>query len=172
MEALDVKRTPKLTISYDPNKSQCHSESEFRYPSIPTYNGMCFRLQITNIGSDTVSDCEAHLTEVYYEGEEPELGPMKLTWAAMASEVTSLDVIANVPAYLNVLVITQAGQLKVCSVGWPHNRGNFFSRRGFYVFTIVVSAKNSATLPPYRLRLNFDGDWRTSSIEPLNQEQA
>ena len=168
-DALEDRVTPRLDVAYDPNKPQCHSISEFRdNRGTKVYDGMCFRLEVTNVGRDTVTGCKAQLTEVYYNGEASEFGAMTLTWAGtLPEEILAPNIVANVSVYLDVVVITEADDMKVCSLSWPLNRQDFFSRRGTYFFTIVLSSTNSATLPPYRLRLHFDGNWKTSGIEPI-----
>jgi hypothetical protein len=168
-ETLEARLVPKLKARYNPNRAQCRSISEFRdqFGRQP-HDGMCFRLEVTNEGPETVVGCKAQLIEIYFEGENSELGPMILTWAgALPQELISPSIVAQTSAYLDILVITESGQIKVGTLGWPLNRMNFFIRQGSYFLTVVISSDNSATLPPYRLKLNFDGNWKTSTLEPL-----
>jgi hypothetical protein len=167
-EALNARLTPKIAISYDPTKSQCRSISTFtdQFGRNPK-DGMCFRLEISNIGPETIPGCEGHLTEISYEGEKPELAPMNLTWVASAPGISSVDIRSTIESYLDVAVIDADNRMRICSLGWPNNKGNFFERQGNYIFKVAVSARNSATTPPFYFRLVFNGNWKTSKIEMI-----
>src|SRR5262249_32030462 len=76
-----ARLTPKISALYDSKIPSCRAEVEFRDASGQNpVKAICFRLEIRNTGADTVHDCEGHLTEVYYEGENAELAPINLTW--------------------------------------------------------------------------------------------
>jgi hypothetical protein len=127
-------------------------------------DAMCFRLEINNTGEDTVLDCEALLTEVYYEGETSELGPVNLTWAGSSPGITKVNVRKGIPAYLDVATIDANNNVKACSLAWPNNRMDFFKRQGTYVLKVILTATNCVTCGPFPFRLNFDGNWRTSTL--------
>jgi hypothetical protein len=158
--------TPKLSLSYDSNEPPCHSVSEFRNQAgNKVYDGMCFRMVVTNIGGIRCDGCQAHLTEVHFEGEQPELSPMNLTWEGISGLVR--DIWPNVPAHLDVLHIPQSGEIKISTATWPLNQAAFFKRKGSYFLKIVVSSTNVTAIPPIRLKLNHDGNWKTSTLEVL-----
>jgi hypothetical protein len=127
---------------------------------------MCFRIEVENICDETIIDCEGNLIEIRHESDPLELGAMNLTWADMPTPTTKINLIRHVKRHLDVLVIYQAGQIRICSQGWPLNRSDFFRRPGAYILSIVISGGKSA-LEPYRLKLNYTGDWQTSTVEPI-----
>jgi hypothetical protein len=127
---------------------------------------MVYRIEVENIGEDKITNCEGYLTDVAFEDEPTELGTTNLTWSDMLHPYPiKIDLIKGVRRYLDILVIYQNDQVRVLSQSWPLNRPDFFSRRGRYRFAIVMSGDKSATLPPYKLRLNFTGDWQSSTME-------
>jgi hypothetical protein len=107
---------------------------------------------------------QGYLTEVCFETDPVELGVMNLTWADMPAQTIRIDLRPNVKRHLDILVIFQNNQIRAASLGWPLNRQDFFSRAGNYLFTIVVGGEKT-TLPPYRLRLHFTGNWQTSWMQ-------
>jgi hypothetical protein len=166
-EKLENRLTPKLNVIYDPKIPSCRALVEFRGPfGQYAVQAICFRLEISGIGPSTVHDCEGHLIEVFYEGENAELAPINLTWTGPANGITKIDIIENVKCYLDILNINEYNDISPCCQSWPHNRQDFFKRRGNYIFKVVISARDAATLPPYCMRLAFNGDWQTAMLEP------
>ena len=158
----------KLSVIFDPKKSQCRSVSEFRYASggLPPKNGMVYRIQIKNIGGETMKGCEAQLSELAFKDEDAELGATNLTWCGEYPLQTKIDLRGGFTRELDVLIIYEDGTVSITSPGWPpNNKQNFFKREGQYCFAVVIGGEGTATLPPYRLRLNYTGDWQTSTME-------
>jgi len=167
LNAVHQKLTPKMRAIFDPNKSPCRSVSEFRFRDRTPKNGMVYRTEVENIGAETIHDCEGYLTEVYFETEAVELGAFNLLWSGMYPQALRVDLKPNVKRHLDLIVIYEDGQVIIISPGWPpNNQQNFFSRHGNYLFTVVISGENS-TLPPHKLRLNYTGDWQTSTMEQM-----
>jgi hypothetical protein len=157
----------KLSAVFDPEKSQCRSESEFRpIGGGSSRNGIVYRIQIKNIGGETIHNCEGQLAEVAFENEKAELGAANLTWCGEFPPTTKIDLRGGFIRELDVLIIYEDGTVSITTPGWPpNNRQNFFARRGRYRFTIMIGGDGTATLPPYRLTLNYTGDWKTSTME-------
>ena len=167
MKAVE-RLTPKLTAIYDPKKPPCQSVSEFRFSdgSSPT-NGMVYRIEVENIGVEMINDCEGYLTEVAFENEAAELGVMNLLWAGIYPQALKVDLRPNVKRHLDLIIIYENGHVSIVSPGWPpNNRQNFFWRHGRYRFTVVIGGAGS-TLPPYKIRLDYTGDWQTSTMEVM-----
>jgi len=163
---LEKQRIQKISSPTYYAKPPCRSVETFIDQHGSKTDAVCFRLEIKNIGEETVLDCEGHLIEVYFEGEFPELGPLNLTWALGAPYSIKKDIIKGVSAYLDVININQNNNLRACCGGWPNNQQSFFKRHGNYIFKIVLSARNSTPLSPYSFRVDFTGDWQTSTMEP------
>jgi hypothetical protein len=162
---LEDRLTPKLTAVYD-HKPPCRAESEFKFSDGRNpANGMVYRIEVENIGAEMIKDCEGFLTEVAYENEVAELGVMNLWWSGMYPLALRVDLRPNVKRHLDLIVIYEDGCVSILSPGWPpNNRQDFFSRRGRYRFTVVIGG-DKTTLPPYKLRLNYTGDWQGSAME-------
>jgi hypothetical protein len=128
---------------------------------------MCFRLKVVNEGVYPALGCEGYLTEVYFEGERPELAPMNLIWVSQPP-LMSVDIKAPIERYLDVLVIGENGDVGIRSHGWPpNNKRDFFKRTGNYIFEVVVSPHNGASTPPFCFSLAYDGNWKTSQIKVM-----
>ncbi len=158
----------KLIAVYDPNKSQCRSVSEFKYLDRSPRNGMVYRIQVTNSGNETVRNCEGQLVEVAFADEPAELGAASLTWCGEWPPNTKIDLKGRFTRELDLLILYQDGDISITTPGWPpNNRQDFFARRGSYRFTVIIGGDETATLPPYKLRLNYTGDWQTSTMEVM-----
>jgi hypothetical protein len=162
---LEDRLKPRLKAVYDPTKPPCRSVSTFS-DGRQHMDGMCFRIEVENLKEETMSNCEGHLVEVRYEDDPIELGAMNLTWADMPQATVKINLVKNVKRHLDILTIYQNHSIRISSQGWPINRQNFFQRRGAYILSVVVSGGEMA-LDPYRLRLNYTGDWQTSTLDPL-----
>lgn len=126
---------------------------------------MVYRIEVENIGAEMIHDCEGYLTEVAFEEEAVELGVFNLLWSGMYPMALRIDLRPNVKRHLDLIVVYDDGRVSIISPGWPpNNRQDFFSRRGSYRFTVVVGGAES-TLPAYQIRLNYTGDWQTSTME-------
>jgi hypothetical protein len=84
---LEERLRPRINVRYDENISPCKSESSFT----DGLKAECFRLEVENIGEDTIENCEGHLVEVRNINQPSELGVMKLTWADMPFPTTSVS---------------------------------------------------------------------------------
>ena len=162
---LEARLKPLLKAVYDPTRPPCRSVSTFSY-GLQRMDGMCFRIEVENLKEETVFDCEGHLIEVRYEDDPVELGAINLTWADMPQAAVKVNLVKHVKRHLDILIIFKNDSVHVCSQGWPINRQNFFHRRGAYILSVVVSGGGMA-LDPYRLRLNYTGDWQTSTLDSL-----
>jgi hypothetical protein len=160
-----VEHMPRLRAFYDPKVNSCRSVSQFSTGSTQ-FDAMCYRLRVENIGEYPATGCEGHLTEVYYEGESPELGTMSLIWAGTWPEPSNIDIFPGIPRDLGVIYISERNQITVCTegYGWPLNQQNFFSRTGKYYFKIQIAGRNTAKIAPCLLELAFTGDWKTSTM--------
>jgi len=165
---LDERLVPKISAIYDPSKPPCRSVATIS-DGRSSQEGMVYRIEVENIGEEKITNCEGYLTEVAFEDEPTELGTSNLTWStdALPPYPIKIDLIKGVKRHLDVLVVYQNNQIRVISRSWPLNRPDFFSRLGNYRFVVVVSGDGSVALPPYKLRLNFTGDWQTSTMEPV-----
>jgi len=163
--ALEDKLTLKMKAAYDPSIPSCRSISTFT-DGVNSVDGMVYRVEVESLCEEIITDCEGYLTEVAFENEPVELGVMNLTWADMPSQTIQISLRKGVRRHLDVLVIYQNNQVRICSLGWPLNRQGFFSRLGNYRLTVVIGG-HDMTLPPYRLRLHFTGDWQTSTMEAI-----
>jgi hypothetical protein len=161
----EEKLTPKIIAVYDPSKPPCRSVSTFNYgPN--SLDGMVYRVEVENIGEETVTNCEGYLVEVAFEEEVAELGPMSLVWSGIYPQPLRIDLRKGIKRQLDLLVIYQNNQISILSPSWPpNNRQDFFSRPGHYRFAVVISGEGTGTLPSYKLRLSFTGDWQTSTME-------
>jgi hypothetical protein len=107
------------------------------------------------------------LTEIAFENENMEFGPILLWWAGRYPLETSIE-LREVNRYLDLLVIYENGQVSIMSPVWPpNNRQDFFCRHGNYFLSIVLGGHGSVPLPPFRLKLGLTGDWQTSTMEPI-----
>ena len=160
-KAAEAKLTPQLRIVYDPTVPPCKSPTTFS-DGTRTWRAMCFRLQVENVGEQPVDNCEGYLTECRNINDPFELGPTTLTWS------DQLRLVKGVKRYLDILNISDTNRISIATPGfvWPIDRQDMFTKPGEYLFKIVVHGDNTATLPPYALRLHFTGDWRTSTMEP------
>jgi hypothetical protein len=164
-QGLQERLIPKISAIYDSSKPPCRSISTFS-DGTNTADGMVYRIEVENLCEEFINECEGYLTEIAFEDEPVELGVMNLTWADMPVGTIRIDLRPRVKRHLDILVIYENNQIRVCSLGWPINQQNFFSRHGTYRFTVVVGGR-STTLPPYKLRLYFTGDWQTSTMERI-----
>lgn len=157
--------TPKINAIFDPTKSPCRSVSEFRFnDGRNPINGMVYRIEVENIGAEIIHACEGFLTEIAFQDEDAELGVMNLFWSGMYPLALRIDLRPNVKRHLDLIVIYEDGRVSIISPGWPpNNRQDFLSRRGRYRFTVVIGGSES-TLPPYKMYLDYTGDWQTSTM--------
>jgi hypothetical protein len=162
---LEARLIPKIKAVYDPSRPPCRSISKFT-DGMNSIDGMVYRVEVESLCEEVITDCEGYLTEVAFENEPVELGVMNLTWADMPSQTIQISLRKGVRRHLDVLVIYQNNQVRACSLGLPLNRQGFFSRLGNYRFTVVIGG-HDVTLPPYKLRLHFAGDWQTATMEAI-----
>lgn len=169
VQKLSDRLTPKFTAVFDSTKPPCRSVSEFRFSDDRNpRNGMVYRIEVENIGAETINNCEGYLTEVAFEDDAVELGVMNLLWSGMYPQALRVDLRPNVRRHLDLIVIYDDACVSIISPGWPpNNRQDFFLRRGHYRFTVVIGEDRS-TLPPYKLRLDYTGDWQTSTMEVIS----
>ena len=118
-----------------------------------------------NFSEEDIIDCEGYLTEIAFDDESSELGSMYLTWSSEPTPTTKIVLKKGVRRHLDLLVIYEDSQIRIISPTWPpFNRQNFFDRHGNYRFSVVIGGR-ARTLPPYKLRLAFTGDWQSSTME-------
>ena len=165
-QGLQERLTPKISAIYDTSKPPCRSVSEFRFTDgrLPI-NGMVYRIEVENISAEMIHDCEGYLAEVAFEDETAELGVINLPWSGMYPQALRVDLRPNVKRQLDLIVVYEDGKVSIISPGSPpNNRQDFFSRCGRYRFTVVIGGAES-TLPPYKIRLFYTGDWQSSTME-------
>lgn len=93
---------------------------------------------------------------------------MYLNWSGDWPPVTSVDLKPQFTRNLDLVAVHEDGGVVINSPGWPPiGKEGFFLRGGRYRFTIVIGGEGSATLPPYRLNLDFAGDWQASTMEVI-----
>ena len=154
-----AKFTPTVTVKFDESIPSCQSESEFNDGT----RAICFRLEVENVGYQTVDYCEGYLTEVHRVGDPVLMGIMRLTWATSPTPFVSL--VRNVRRHLDLVRVREDGKVFVASeLGWPINQEHFFDRRGDYIFKVVFSGRNMTTLDPKCYRLSVTTDWQTAKM--------
>lgn len=155
----------KLSAVFNPTIPPWRDEVQFT----DGRRAMAYRLRIENIGAETIQNCEGQVVEVAFSDEAAELGVTSLTWCGEYPLRTRIDLRGHFVRELDILNIFEDGTVSITTPGWPpNNRHNFFARRGPYRFVIVIGGDGTATLPPRKLRLNYTGNWRTSTMKALS----
>lgn len=161
----EEKLIPKLVAVFHPNKPPWRDQVKFG----DGRRAVAYRIQIKHLGGETINNCEGQLIEIAFRDEMTELGTTILTWCGEYPLKTKIDLNAGFTRELDVLLLFEDGGVAITTPGWPpNNRQNFFSRQGHYRFSVVIGGHGSSALPPYKLRLNYTGDWQTSTMEVMS----
>jgi hypothetical protein len=127
--------------------------------------------------SPSVTGCKGFLTRIDSASEKRWGGESaQLTFApGEDDDALSKTIYAKVPAFLDVLAITSAGDIHVCTKGrqWFYlpRLHEIFSEVGNYVLTVVVTGDEISSQTSF-LRFNWTQNWQTSFLTLLQNGQT
>jgi len=122
--------------------------------------------------SPCVTGCKGFLTRIDSAGEKRWGGESaQLTFApGEDDDALSKTIYTKVPAFLDVLAITSAGDIHACTKGrqWLYlpRLHEIFSEVGDYVLTVVVTGDAISSQTSF-LRFNWTKNWQTSFLTLL-----
>ena len=162
--ALENRLRPRIKLRYDPTIASCRAIPTLFGIAPNQTKGVAFRIQVENVGEETIYGAEARLVEVHQIGQPSELGPMLMVWVG---DTPSVDLIKGVPTFAGLINILETNRWIVASAqGWSNAHVNMFDQPGEYIFRIVVSGRNVSPAE-YAVKLTLTGNWQTAKMEPL-----
>jgi hypothetical protein len=160
--SLSHRLMPKFALQYDPQVPMCKSPEIFKDESSQT-EGRAFRIQVANVGDETIYGCEARLVELHKMCEPNKMHPTKLMWAGNKFVV---DVVKGVPEYIGVLQVLATGEKQIPCEGMAFVHKDIIKDPGEYLFTVVVSASN-APVKEYSIVATLADHWKAADMRPL-----
>jgi hypothetical protein len=168
--ALQESMRRKFKISCHPSISACRVKTHF---SSWIQDAVFYRLIVEADCQEPIPACTGYLTKVEKDGKLL-MGHenIQLTFSPGDQEDAIYKTLSpKIPAYLDVLLIIQMGQIVFCSKGYtiPNSLkpSRIFEAHGDYILTISVTGTSSQTTPA-KIRFNWNGNWETSEMELIS----
>ncbi len=165
----------KLKIECGPNIEGCVATAMWRDPAGAAMPVRFLRIAVFT-DSPSITGCKGFLTRIESGGKKRWGGESApLTFAPGEADDALLKTIySKVPAFLDVLAVTSAGDIHVCTKGrqWLYLPGlhQIFSEVGDYVVTVVVTGDGISSETSF-LRFNWTGNWQTSFLTLIENGQ-
>ncbi|SRR5258706_1693249 len=127
-----------------------------------------FRLVVTADCLQAISGCTGFLINIKKDQlMEMAHESIQLTFSpGSQSDALSKTIHPDVPAYLDILAITEKNEILICAAGFsvPFSiKDRIFGETGAYILTTVVSG-NGISPERRELRFNWTGDFNTASL--------
>lgn len=156
------ERSRKLAISYDRTVPSCRADVTFGGGS----HSICFRLMVSNTTTTRLHRCEGWLEST---DKFPNVSPVKLFWVGSPQADMAVDLIKDVPRFLQICRITDNNRVIIATEGevWPIDSLNAFHPGSTYRFNIALKGEDNAETAFYSVNLNWTGNWTTAEMVPV-----
>jgi len=172
-------KTSKLSVSYDPASQACRTPSTMAPAggtAANTFEAVFHRLVVRSACIGSVTGCSGRITCIRFGNEVVmDHETLMLTFApgdkANAATRTNKEIVDKAPEKLDVLFITEHGQIVPCTPDFQFPNAikldQLFARRGDYFFTIVVSGSGTASVEAV-VKFTWNGDWKNAFLEVIS----
>jgi hypothetical protein len=153
---------PKFAVQYDPHIPMCKSTEIFKDAKTQT-EGTAFRIQVSNIGEETIYGCETRLVGVHKVCDQNKISLTTLMWTGYK---LSKDIVKGAPDYIGVLEVFANGERNILCEGLGYAREDIIRDPGEYLFKVVVSARN-APVKEFSVIAMLTDDWKAADMRPI-----
>jgi hypothetical protein len=151
------ERYQKIAVVYDRSVPSCRADVTF----VDGSHSICFRLKVENATTRLLHGCEGWLEST---DRFPNLSPVRLFWVGVPEADYSVDLIKDVPRFLQICRISSDNRIHMATQGelWPIDSMGF--PPGDYVFRVAIKGEDNAETRFYAVKLMWTGNWVTAEM--------
>jgi hypothetical protein len=181
LKEFEENQKPKLKISCDMAIDGCFKQGQIAHRiyahshPIEFLHGVYFRVIVEVDGdrAEAINECRGELLQIE-KGSSVILSGENIVLPFSPSLANSPDSVSKtiqdkIPAYLEILFITDQGTIKIPFRTQPYstNIETIFSDFGEYILKVVVRGKDTAPVF-FSLLFNWKGHWQTSGLKKID----